>query len=331
LSSHIILDGLQLFGPGSAASTTPLTKAGVGMLYSHHLILRNLKVGVHGEYPIFSSFVDDLVIEHSEAYGAVNQHGVYLSNSSQRLTVGHNAFHDNRESGLQINPDIGSRSTVPAFPTTGLSHCVLLDGNVLHGNHDAAGFNLQGLRDSVIRNNLLYNTLTSGITLYYGNAVGGSGNVLVAHNTIEIVGGGGGGKQGVHLVDLAGLITLRNNIIYNRLAGAFGALAIQTYADEAFVDSDYNALGSAGATVIRNYRYTEVSTTLAQWQALGKDAHSFGASISALVVKPDDGISHDYHLKPVSAARNAGLAVPYGGVTIEGLTRGSPQVDLGCY
>ena len=75
---------------------------------------------------------------------------------------------------------------------------------------------------------------------------------------------------------------------------------------------------------------TSVTSTLAQWQALGYDGHSFISTASALFVDP----SHDiYQLKTGSPAIDAGTNLsPDVVADINGLSR--PQrnaYDIGCY
>jgi hypothetical protein len=75
---------------------------------------------------------------------------------------------------------------------------------------------------------------------------------------------------------------------------------------------------------------TSVTSTLAQWKALGFDAHSFVSTASALFVDP---ATKNYQLKTGSPAIDAGVNLsPDVVADINGFPR--PQrtaYDIGCY
>src|SRR5204863_298870 len=62
----------------------------------------------------------------------------------------------------------------------------LIERNVIYGNGvgGGSGINLDGVQQSVIRNNLLHDNHASGISLYRIDAAAGSSHDLVINNTI---------------------------------------------------------------------------------------------------------------------------------------------------
>ena len=59
-----------------------------------------------------------------------------------------------------------------------------------NGRGGGSGINGDGVQNSVIRNNLIYNTHASGISLYRIDGGGGSSGNLVINNTVLVAGDG---------------------------------------------------------------------------------------------------------------------------------------------
>ncbi len=158
-SSYIVVDGLRSFNA---------TRAAVRVDSSPHVTIRNSVFGNNTVWGIFTDFSDDLLIENNECYGSVQQHGIYVSNSGDRPVVRGNRVHDNRDSGIQLNADLSQGGD-------GLITGALIEDNVIYNNGAGGGgsINLDGVQDSIVRNNLLYNNLNTGIVNYQGNGAAG--------------------------------------------------------------------------------------------------------------------------------------------------------------
>ena len=153
-------------------------------------------------------------------------------------------------------------------------------------------------------------------------AQGPVGN-LVYNNTIDMA---SDGRWALRIDSTAGVNTVRDNIFYNRNPN-HGGIDFTTVSDIANTDSDYNIFGGATFAVTPDDGNT--FWTLAQWQALGHDAHSLVAALSSLFVNPS---AADYHLSSTSPAIDAGQTLPSVTTDIEGHVR--PQgaaSDIGCY
>ena len=117
---------------------------------------------------------------------------------------------------------------------------------------------------------------------------------------------------------------VKNNILYTERVDK-GAIAVYSTA-AGVLTSDYNVVVDRFST----NGGTSVTSTLAQWKALGFDAHSFISTAAALFVDP---ATANYQLKTGSLAIDAGVNLsPDVVADINGFPR--PQraaYDIGCY
>jgi len=302
-SNFWILDGLRSFNANRAA---------VRLDDAHRITIRNGVFGNNGTWGIFTNNSDDSLFEYNECYGSVAQHGIYVSNSSMRPTVRGNRLHHNAQCGLHMNGDL-------SFGAPGLIIGALVESNVVWSNGAAggAGINMDGPQDSIVRNNLIYGNSAGGITAYAIDAAEGPRNLQILHNTIDMP---SNARWAVLIGQSAGLVTVRNNILLHANS-ARGGLLFVTSTDVSNTDGDYNILDritpNDGGTV----------HTLAQWQGMGHEIHSFSASRASLYVDPAAG---DYHLRSGSTAIDAGtpVAVP---LDIDGNARpAGAGYDIGC-
>ena len=169
-ADHVVIDGFTVTGR---------TRAGIRAALSNFVTIRNCTAGDSGRWGIFTGFTDDLLVENNETYGSVLEHGIYISNSCDRPVVRGNHVHDNFANGIHLNGDESQGGD-------GWIENALVEDNVIHGNGDGggSGINGDGLVNSVIRNNLLYDNHASGISLYrIDGTTGATGNVVV-NNTV---------------------------------------------------------------------------------------------------------------------------------------------------
>jgi parallel beta-helix repeat protein len=305
-SDWIVVDGLRASNANRAA---------VRIDQSHHVTVRNGVFGNNGTWGIFTDFSDDTLLEGNTCFGSVGEHGIYVSNSSDRPTVRGNHLYDNSAAGLHMNGDESAGGD-------GIISGGLVENNVIHGNGvgGGAGINMDGVQDTVVRNNLLYDNHATGIVAFQGDGAQGPRGLQILHNTVDQA---SNGRWALQIFDTTGAILVRNNVLYTRHAFR-GTLNYGNAADVANTDSDYNVLDrispDGDATVF----------TLAQWQAQGHEPHSVAwGPLAALFVNANGG---DYHLPAGSPAVDRGITLPGVTVDIEGNPR--PQgasSDAGAY
>jgi parallel beta-helix repeat protein len=315
-----IVDGLEVANsPHHGIDIRITSRITIRNCYAHH--------AAPGD-GIFLAFSSHPVIENNEvSFNA--EHGIYHSNSADYPTIRGNRSHHNNGGGIQLNADYSSKCPCGTTVRDGIISFALLENNVIYENGVSGGsaINWDGVDDSVIRNNLIYNNHAFGISLFSTDGSHGSSRNKVYNNTIVMAlngrwavnipkSKGNGGSPVGNIV--------KNNILYTERADK-GAIAVYSTA-AGVLTSDYNVVVDRFST----NGGTSVTSTLAQWKALGFDAHSFVSTAAALFVDPAMG---NYQLKTGSPAIDAGVNLsPDVVADINGLPR--PQrtaYDVGCY
>ncbi len=300
---------------GFIVNNMPGNGNGVRVVTSDFCVVRNCSCDNNAERGIFTGFTDDILIEHNVCTNSVDEHGIYVSNSSDRPIVRFNECYGNNNIGIHFNGDLSSGGD-------GIISDAVVYGNILHDNGLAAGINMDGCLNPLIFNNLIYNNHTAqGIALFQQDGAISTQGAKIFNNTIIVP---SDGRWGILVRDDSHLNTqIYNNVILNFHAWR-GCIATEGTAQFA---SDYNVL------------HDKMSATgdgsaipLAQWQALGFDLHSQLADpLDDIFEDPANG---DYHLADNSQAIDTGTAVVSVSVPVD--LDGTPRplgdaFDIGCY
>lgn len=284
-----VIDGFEVSGS---------LRYGIDMRDVNRITVRRCNVHGSAVTGIFDGFVDNPIYEDNESWQN-GEHGIYHSNSGDDAIIRHKRLHHNAAAGLHMNGDIslGGDGTISR---------VLVERNVIweNGMLGGSGINCDGVTDSIIRNNLLYDNHASGIALFGIDGAVGSSRNLVANNTI-VQAADNRSRWVINMSDFGGPSPpvgnrILNNILYTPRATR-GSVDIWDPAAPGF-ESDYNVV------VDRFSPDSENSIiTLAQWQAAGHDLNSIIATPAQLFVDPAAG---DYRLRVGSPAIDAGTALP---------------------
>jgi hypothetical protein len=284
-----IIDGFEVSGS---------LRYGIDMRDVNRITVRRCNVHGSAVTGIFDGFVDHPTYEDNESWNN-GEHGIYHSNSGDDAIIRGNRLHHNAGCGLHMNGDASQGGD-------GIISRVLVERNVIweNGLAGGSGINGDGVTDSVIRNNLLYDNHASGIALFGIDGAVGSSRNLVANNTI-VQAADNRSRWVINMSAFGGAFPpvdnrILNNILYTPRATR-GSVDIWDPAAQGF-ESDYNVVVDLFSPD------SESSTlTLAQWQALGHDTHSIIATPAQLFV---DAAAGDYTLRPGSPAIDAGTVVP---------------------
>jgi hypothetical protein len=290
-ASWVVIEGFTVLGTGNPATN----RAGIRAVTAEHVTLRSNRCDLGGTWGLFTGFVDDLIVEDNEASRSAEEHGIYVSNSGDRPIVRRNVIWGNHSAGLHMNGDESQGGD-------GIISDALVERNVIYDNGDGdpafgppggSAINCDGVQDSVIRNNLLWNNHKGGIALYRIDGGGPPSGNLVHSNTIHQA---ADARWCVHISGGGTGNTLRNNVLLNDHSFR-GAIEITSDCLPGFT-SDFHAVKD-------RFSLDDTFLSLAQWQAAtGQDSHSFIASM-ALFTSPAAG---DYTLKAGSAAIDTGTA-----------------------
>ena len=262
-------------------------RAGLRVSASNHVTIRDNVFANNQRWGLFTDFSDDLLIEGNESFGATIEHGIYVSNSGDRPVVRGNVIHDNHANGLHMNGDA-------SMGGDGIITGGTVEGNVIYNNGvgGGSGINMDGASNTMVRNNLIYNTHASGISMYQIDGGTCSKNNKIYNNTIVVA---ADGRWAINIPN-SGCTgnKIMNNILYSNHSYR-GAINLVS-GSESGCESDYNVLEG---TFTRNDGDSILS--FSQWKALGYDTHSKTSDPAALFINP----TSNFHLKSGSPAIDA--------------------------
>ncbi len=169
-TSWIVIDGFEV---------QDQPRAGIRAAVSDFITIRNNNCHNNYRWGIFTGFTDDITIENNSCSFSEDEHGIYVSNSSDRPIISNNHSFNNNGCGIHMNGDI-------SMGGDGIISNAIVEGNILHDNGYGGGsaINMDGVQGSNIFNNLIYNNHATGIAMYQIDGGDGSKNNKVYNNTI---------------------------------------------------------------------------------------------------------------------------------------------------
>ena len=311
-SDYVIVDGFIV-------KDAPDPGNGIRVVTSDNCIIRNTFCDNNFNRGIFTGFTDDILIENNTCINTTREHGIYVSNSSDRPIVRYNECYGNTKIGIHMNGDLSSGGD-------GIISDAQIYGNILHDNNLAAGINMDGLENPIVYNNLIYNNHTSqGIALFGGSTGDGAittSGAKIYNNTIIVP---SDGRWGILVRNGSNVNTeIYNNIIITEHPSR-GSITIEA---ESQFTSDYNILINRMSN-----QGDGTSITLSAWQALGFDQNSLLAdNLTDIFENP---VANIYSLKENSQAINAGSTSAVSTIVTDDIAQNSRPVgasyDIGAY
>ncbi len=307
-ANWIIIDGFEV---------ADQPRAGIRIVLSDFVVIRNNNCHNNYRWGIFTGFTDDITIENNSCSFSEDEHGIYLSNSSDRAIIRNNHSYNNNGCGIHMNGDI-------SMGGDGIISNAVVEGNIIHDNGYGGGsaINMDGVQNSEIFNNLIYNNHATGIAMYQIDGGDASKNNKIYNNTIIQP---ADGRWCIISVDGSTGNTLYNNILINHHSFR-GSVSLDAASMTGFI-SDYNILVNRLSDDDGNS-----NMTLSQWQGMGYDTHSMVADPENQIFV--DHLNGNFHLLQNAQAVNAGtdLVLPTVFKDLDNITR--PQgngFDVGCY
>ena len=287
---YVIIHGLR---------TTNAYRAGCRVTESYNVTIQGGVFGNGGTWGIFTDYSDDLILEGNECHNSGNEHGIYFSNSGDRVQIRGNYCHDNNASGIQINSDPAQQVGAYGTRGDGITQDSVIENNWCEGNGTAggAGLNFASIRNCDIRNNLIVNNLgQTGIALWDDgfSSSYGSMNNRIYHNTVVFQ--SGIGRFCLSMLNGSTGNDIKNNIF---IGGARGAISWSSNSLSG-TTADYNICRSIGSWSIYENDTTSTGYTLPQWQAL------ISGAANSVTTAPVFNGATDFSLATGSAGRDDG-------------------------
>jgi hypothetical protein len=308
-ADHIIIEGFEV----TNAPRSGIAIQGEPTLPTLGIVIRDNHCHHNGRWGIFTGYAQNVVIENNETSYSAIEHGIYVSNSSDNPIIRWNLVHHNRASGIQINAD-------PSLAGDGIITNALIEENEAYENGVGGGaaINLASVRNSTIRNNLLYNNHASGIAGWDDGAgtTFGTKNNSFFHNTIVMA---ADGRFALVLINGSTGNVIKNNILLH--TGTRGSIETDRSSLKNW-KSDYNIVNN-------RFSFGGKFITLAQWQAKAQDAHSILSP--GLPVLFTNAAGANYHLALGSPAINTGTIVPVANDLEDNKRPQGSGYDIGAY
>lgn len=284
---YIIVEGIKIEGAA---------RAGIVVANSQHVVVRNCSLGNNGVWGIQTTMSDYVTVEGCELYGSKREHGVYFSTTDHPIARG-NRIHDNAGCGIHNNGDVHEGGD-------GMITAGLYENNLIHNNgrRGGAGINMDGVEQSIVRNNTIVDKLAGGIVSFHHDGVRTGAENRFLNNTVYFA--PGTGRFGLQIGDGAKDNVVRQNIL---ICGRGPALQVDQASVRGF-QSGPNLLLRTGSS--QPVEFNGRAMTLQEWQrATGQDRKSLSVDPGFV-----DSAAKNFKLRPGSPATGmgAGAAKPEG-------------------
>jgi hypothetical protein len=309
-ADHIIIDGFALEPAAGEAPWRAAIRAGGG---GEGNVIRGNTVRARDvdKYGIYSSFNVDVLVERNTVTGTYNS-GIYTANSAARPVIRANVVHHAGGNGIHFNGDASQGGS-------GVIAGALVEANVVYSVGATIGggaINMDGVVDSRVQNNLLYDLHGKGITLYKIDAAEASRRNVVTNNTVLVAANGQVPLRINH--DASGNV-ITNNIFLS--ASPSGAWVDGEESGLEGTTIDYNV--NTGVALVGGVPRSDWRSTY------GFDAHSLVAAPAALFVNV---AANDYHLRSGAVAIDKGTSSRAPARDLAGGRRpGGTGFDIGAY
>ena len=303
-ADFVTLEGLRVIGANGAAIRTA-NNTGV--------VIRNNSVDINNGPGIVAFKSQGVLIENNQSGRSNSGPGITISGGSDNPVIRGNRLFNNRTNGILLNGD--------AAGGDGVVTAALIENNTILANAEGGGgaIGMDGVQNSVVRNNLLYNNHADGIAIFRSQGgLASTGNVIV-NNTIVSASNGG---WALVLSDAATGNTVRNNILASD-NGNTGSVSV-TLNSLPGTTSDFNI-------VMNRFQRDGIPFDFTTWKELtDTELHSIAVTATAPLFV--NAASEDYHHNPLSTAVNGGTAEQAPPTDLDGTAR--PQndvVDIGAF
>ncbi|WP_440874865.1 right-handed parallel beta-helix repeat-containing protein [Thalassotalea sp. PLHSN55] len=175
-SSYIFVSGFAVINA---------TRAGIRVNNSHNVKLNHNEITQSGVWGIFTNHANHFSAQHNIIIGPAQQHGIYHSNSGDRVYLANNMIRGFNGCGIHINADKSMGGATDVIGD-GIVSNVIIENNYLSENGSSGGsaINLDGVLGVKLANNIMLNNKAAAISLFKQDGAIGSGDSQIINNLV---------------------------------------------------------------------------------------------------------------------------------------------------
>ena len=302
---HIVIDGFYIKGMsrfGIAARDARASWPMKGLVIQYNTVENSQSTN------IYLSHVSESVIQYNTTSGSIRSHGIYLSNSGSDLNlIRSNRSFNNRKNGIHFNGDRRQGGD-------GLHSYIVIDSNIIFNNYQN-GIDADGLYDSHIVNNLIFENKRHGFRGFRIDASEGVHRLVFINNTIV-----SNKRWAIKLTHDRGKHVLFNNLIMSNGSGCVVLDSIDALSSNNLFDTNCTYSLDGEESLVRQPGW------------ISKLDYTNHVGLSSLFLNHPD---RNYKLNRKSKAVNNGTPVFNGirapKIDITGKRREGSNVDIGAY
>ena len=177
-TEFLIIDGLKFINAKRAA---------IRVNNSTNITIRNTEIKNSYRWGIFTNHTNFILIENNYITGSSREHGIYISNSGDNVSLVENKIFGALGCGIHMNGDLSMGGGTYSVGD-GIISNVLISKNLIEnvGEIGGAAINLDGIENIKVTENILWNVKSAGITVFKHNGAIVSKNVDIAKNIIKL-------------------------------------------------------------------------------------------------------------------------------------------------
>jgi hypothetical protein len=248
---------------------------GIELQGCNYINIDNCVVDTCGRINMFVYAINNLTINKTTSFGCLQQHGLYICSGnyinsqgdySNNIIINHSSFYQNKQNGIQINPNNG-----PAITNLTLTKSELYENNG-HGILD------EGTYRGEYSYNLFYDNAQTQVFCHYNYFYHSTGDVAARNIKIfnNVIGSINTQSQyGLYISDYSSNCVVKNNILYWG-KGIYEVVRIDQKAPD--ITMDYNCYYIPDP--INKFKWSDNwYSSLSAWQgASQRDLHSLGGN-----------------------------------------------------
>lgn len=272
-------------------------KAGIRISGSTHITVRDCSFSDNKRWCVKTGLSDFVTVSNCDVDAGASEQGVYFSTTDHPV-LENCRIYGASGCGLHNNADAGEGGdgviTGARFVGNTISGC---------GRSGGAAINMDGVEESLIGDNLIFDCGAGGIVSFHGDAARGGERNTFANNTVHLP--RGQGKYALKITGGSAGNVVKNNILVNG-SDSRGAFEMEGGTIEGLLCDGNIFFNLAGKPAIM---FDDSFIALSDWREMGFDAGSREMAPEEVFV---DAAQVDFRVKPAAALAGPARLRPAG-------------------